>query len=315
MPGGAIGPNVHMMVKAGIAERYGEVLAEFPVVVEAGGAWTSVTPGSQQYWLQAFNNVLYGRWAKIEAGYGKAVLGYFGRTPLAPDPMVVQKASDQLGLPPFEGDPLDAAPRSIGAARQALEDRDLPVTDENIFLVLSAMVPGKKLEVNEGLRLLSGEARIDVPLKKKAEPAPPPAPVAPAPAAAPAPRGPQVTRCTVEEDGQRRTFTVILEPMDGDGTAGGSTPMPVATAAPRVAREAPAEAPGTPVYSTFAGAVEVVDILVRVGDRISEGDVIAAVEAMKARHDIRSPVGGTVRAVHAAIGKEIDRSTPIMTIG
>jgi pyruvate carboxylase subunit B len=315
MPGGAIGPNVHMMVKAGIAERYGEVLAEFPVVVEAGGAWTSVTPGSQQYWLQAFNNVLYGRWEKIEAGYGKAVLGYFGRTPLAPDPAVVQKASDQLGLPPFEGDPLDAAPRSIGAARQALEDRGLPVTDENVFLVLSAMVPGKKLEVNEGLRLLAGEARIDVPLKKKAEPAPHPAPAAPAPAAAPAPRGPQVTRCTVEEDGQRRTFMVFLEPMDGDGAGGGPAPMPVATAAPRVAREAPAEAPGTPVYSTFAGAVEVVDIVVRVGDRISEGDVIAAVEAMKARHDIRSPVGGTVRAVHVAIGKEIDRSTPIMTIG
>ncbi|UCC44047.1 MAG: biotin attachment protein, partial [Candidatus Zixiibacteriota bacterium] len=73
MPGGAIGPNVHMMVKAGILDKYSEVLAEFPVVVEAGGAWTSVTPGSQQYWLQAFNNVLYGRWEKMEAGYGKAV--------------------------------------------------------------------------------------------------------------------------------------------------------------------------------------------------------------------------------------------------
>jgi pyruvate/oxaloacetate carboxyltransferase len=64
MPGGAIGPNVHMMVKAGILDKYSDVLAEFPVVVEAGGAWTSVTPGSQQYWLQAFNNVLHGRWKK-----------------------------------------------------------------------------------------------------------------------------------------------------------------------------------------------------------------------------------------------------------
>jgi pyruvate carboxylase subunit B len=91
MPGGAIGPNVHMMEKAGILDRYAEVLAEFPVVVEAGGAWTSVTPGSQQYWLQAFNNVLYGRWEKIDAGYGKAVLGYFGRTPLPPDPDVVDQ--------------------------------------------------------------------------------------------------------------------------------------------------------------------------------------------------------------------------------
>ena len=98
MPGGAIGPNVHMMVKAGILDKYSDVLEEFPVVVEAGGAWTSVTPGSQQYWLQAFNNVMYGRWEKIEAGYGKAVLGYFGRTPLKPDPEVVKKAAEQLGM-------------------------------------------------------------------------------------------------------------------------------------------------------------------------------------------------------------------------
>ncbi len=69
MPGGAIGPNIHMMTEAGIEDKYGDVLAEFPVVVKAAGAWTSVTPGSQQYWLQAFNNVLYGRWNKISASH------------------------------------------------------------------------------------------------------------------------------------------------------------------------------------------------------------------------------------------------------
>ncbi|MBN2123102.1 MAG: biotin attachment protein, partial [Deltaproteobacteria bacterium] len=94
MPGGAIGPNVHMMVKAGLLDKYSDILAEFPVVVEAGGAWTSVTPGSQQYWLQAFNNVLYGRWKKIDGGYGRAVLGYFGKTPLPPDPNVIKIASE-----------------------------------------------------------------------------------------------------------------------------------------------------------------------------------------------------------------------------
>ena len=36
MPGGAIGPNVHMMVKAGIMHRYGEILSEFPEVLEKG---------------------------------------------------------------------------------------------------------------------------------------------------------------------------------------------------------------------------------------------------------------------------------------
>ena len=167
MPGGAIGPNVHMMVKAGILHKYSEVLSEFPVVVEAGGAWTSVTPGSQQYWLQAFNNVMYGRWEKIDPGYGKAVLGYFGKTPLPPDPVVVKVASEQLNLPVFTGDPLEAAPKNIEPAKKALEERNLTVNDENIFIVLASMVPGKKMELNEGIKLLTGQAKIDIPLKEK----------------------------------------------------------------------------------------------------------------------------------------------------
>jgi pyruvate carboxylase subunit B len=299
MPGGAIGPNVQMMKKAGIFERYGDVLAEFPVVVEAGGAWTSVTPGSQQYWLQAFNNVRYGRWQRIDAGYGKAVLGYFGRTPLRPDPEIVRIASEQLELPRFDGDPLAAAPDTIPAARDALETSGLPITDENIFLVLAAMVPGKKLEVNEGLRLLTGRSRIDVPLRRP--------PAAAEPAAVKLPER-VTTRCTVQEGDRERTFTVTLERLDG--TAG--------DAAVRT-RDTPVEQPdvergGTPVYTGFAGSVEVVDVLVGVGDRIRKGTVVAAVEAMKARHEIRAPRDGKVTRVHVEPGREIDSSTPIITL-
>jgi pyruvate carboxylase subunit B len=318
MPGGAIGPNVHMMVKAGILDRYGDVLREFPVVVEAGGAWTSVTPGSQQYWLQAFNNVLYGRWQKIEDGYGKAVLGYFGHTPLPPDPEVVRVASEQLGLEPFDGDPLAAAPDNIPAARHALEKRGLPVTDENTFLVLSAMVPGKKLETNEGIRLLTGNPKIDIPLKPQNGPAPAQgaggggAVVVAAPTA-PAASGPVTTRCTVKEGATTRTFTITLEPLGAGGgaPAAGQAATQAAVATPTE----PGDGAGTQIFSTFAGTVEVVDILVGVGDRVEEGGVIAAVEAMKAKHDIRSPTAGTVRAVHVAVGSEIDSSTPIVTIG
>ncbi|HSJ08122.1 MAG TPA: biotin/lipoyl-containing protein, partial [Longimicrobiales bacterium] len=327
MPGGAIGPNVHMMVKAGILDRYSEVLAEFPVVVEAGGAWTSVTPGSQQYWLQAFNNVLYGRWEKIEAGYGKAVLGYFGRTPLSPDPEVVKKASEQLGLEPFDGDPLAAAPQTIDTARSALEERGLPVTDENVFLVLSAIVPGKKMETNEGIRLLTGTGKIDIPLKAKAKvpeakapaaKAGDGAPAAAAPSPAPAVTGPFTTQCTVQEGGRTRSFTITLEPVSGGGGAVGAVAQAGgggAAGGNGVDAIAPVpSAAGTKVYSTFAGSVEVVDILVKVGDKVQEGGVIAEVEAMKAKHDIRSPRAGTVTAVHVAAGREIDSSTPIATI-
>ncbi len=301
MPGGAIGPNVHMMVKAGILDRYSEVLEEFPVVVEAGGAWTSVTPGSQQYWLQAFNNVLHGRWKKIDPGFGKSVLGYFGRTPLPPDPKVVEIASQQLEMPVFDGDPLEAAPKNIEPARKALEERGLPVSEKNIFLVLAAMVPGKKMELNEGIRLLSGKSRIDIPLIKKDEPetrAPEPA-VPPAP-----PTGPVTTTCIVTENNISRTFTVTVEPV---GTAPRTDPAPNPGAGPGTDQ-------GIPVHSSFAGTVDVSDIKVKAGDVVSQGQVVAAVEAMKAQHDILAPIAGRVAAVHVAIGDEIDSSKPILTI-
>jgi pyruvate carboxylase subunit B len=300
MPGGAIGPNVHMMVKAGILHKYGEVLAEFPVVVEAGGAWTSVTPGSQQYWLQAFNNVMFGRWEKIETGYGRSVLGYFGKTPLPPDPEVVKIASDQLQLPVFEGDPLEAAPKNVEPARAALEQMKLPVNDRNVFLVLSAMVPGKKLELNEGIRLLKGEGKIDIPLKKREEPETVSA--AASPTVAPGITGPATTRCQVEENGKIRTFTVTVEPL---GLASGSVAAD---------EQSPSSSSGTPVFSAFTGLVQVVDILVNKGDRVDKGQVVAAVEAMKAKHDIKSPLSGTVSAVHVGIGDEIDSSRPILSI-
>ncbi len=303
MPGGAIGPNVHMMAKAGILDKYGEVLAEFPVVVEAGGAWTSVTPGSQQYWLQSFNNVLYGRWKKIDPGYGRAVLGYFGRTPMPPHPEVVRIASEQLKLPVFDGDPLDAAPHNIEPARRALEERGLPISDENVFLVLSAMVPGKKLDANEGIRLLTGNVRIDVPFKTKEEPKlkAEAVPVVAAPSAGA--DGPVTSRCTVEENGSKRTFIVTLEPLTA---AGASAASPTGTAGPTTN--------GTALYSRFAGLVEVVDVMVKVGDRVRQGSVVAAVEAMKARNDLKAPCDGTVTAIHVKIGDEIDSSKPIMII-
>jgi pyruvate carboxylase subunit B len=293
MPGGAIGPNIHMMVKAGIRERYAEVLAEMRTVVEAGGAWTSVTPGSQQYWLQAFNNVLYGRWKKIDAGYGKAVLGYFGRTPLPPDPEVVRLASEQLDLPPFQGDPLQAAPNNIPEAEAALREAGLEVNDENVFLVLSSMVPGRKMESNEGMRFLLGNPKIDVPLKKKPAPESPPGPQA-------MQQGPSTTQVTVKEGDTVRRFVVTVEPVGG----GQAEPAP-----------APPSSATTPVYSTFGGAVEVVDLLVSVGDVLQPGAVVAHIEAMKAKHEIRTPVGGKVTAVHVRIGDEVDSRRPIVSIG
>jgi pyruvate carboxylase subunit B len=353
MPGGAIGPNVHMMAKAGILDRYGDVLSEFPVVVEAGGAWTSVTPGSQQYWLQAFNNVLHGRWQKIDAGYGRSVLGYFGRPPETPDPEVVKAASEQLGLEPFEGDPLAAASDSLAPARAALAEHGLPATDENVFLVASAIVPGKRMELNEGLRLLTGKARIDLPLKAAAA-APPAAaaaantagarapaataasgppteragatpPAAPATAPAAAASGPLTTIATVVEGNSKRVFRITLEPMQGAGSPPGAAAVPPVAAVPAssvpessspapAARGEGAAGESVDIASPFGGTVEVLEIKVAVGDRVEAGQIVAAVEAMKAEHEVRSSAAGTVTTVHVSPGDEVGARQPIISL-
>jgi len=275
-----------------------------------------VTPGSQQYWLQAFNNVMFGRWKKIDPGYGRAVLGYFGKTPLPPDPEVVKIAAAELKLPVFEGDPLEAAPKNIETARRALQERNLPSTDRNTFLVLASMVPDKNMETNEGIKFLAGNFKIDIPLKKKEEkreekkPAAAPAPpVTGAPAAVPVMAGPITTRCTVDERGTLRTFVVTIEPISAPGASAAAGPGP----APRAVTP-PVGADGVGVYSPFDGVVSIADIMVKVGDAVRARQVVAAVEAMKAKHDIKAPCDGVVSSIRGVVGEEIDAKREILTI-
>lgn len=295
MPGGAIGPNVHMMKSAGILDKYSDVLAEFPEVVRAGGGWTSVTPGSQQYWLQAFNNVLHGRWEKIDAGYGKSVLGYFGCPPLPPDPDVVKIASEKLELPPFDGDPLEEAPDTLTEAENALKERGIEITDENKFLVAAAIVPGKNMELNEGIRLLEKRSKITLPLKKEESGNQKTNSIT----------TPTKTSVTVTEGNNTRTYEVVIEP-----PASSKSPT-----TPNQTAVTPSNGGQTKdIFSPFEGNVEVVEVNVKAGDVVTQGQVVAAVEAMKAKHDVKAPCAGRVSAVHASIGNEVSAGKPIMTI-
>ena len=87
-----------------------------------------MTPVSQFYFQQAYNNVVLGPWKRIAEGYGKMVLGYFGKTPVPPDPEdIVRLASEQLGLEPTTRDPReinDEDPsKGIEAAKKLLAEQ------------------------------------------------------------------------------------------------------------------------------------------------------------------------------------------------
>ncbi len=142
MPGGALTANTQMMRDNGNLDKFDEVILAMKEVVEKGGYGTSVTPVSQFYWQQAYANVMFGKWKQIAPGYGKMVLGYFGKTPVEPDPEVVKLASEKLKLEPTKENPLDLADRevtkSIAYWKKVLEDEGLDATEENIFIAAAS---------------------------------------------------------------------------------------------------------------------------------------------------------------------------------
>lgn len=213
MPGGALTANTLMMRENKTFHRYPEVIKAMAECVARGGFGTSVTPVSQFYFQQAYANVMMGPWKKMTEGYGNMVLGYFGKTPVEPDPEIVKIASEQLKKPVFTGDPIKGLEPGIPKAKKVLEENGLPVTDENLFIVGALATKGG----NKGLDFLKGNFKVSVPKKdpnKVAAPAPAPAPAAaPAAVAAPAARPAPAVSAPLGAPvaaGQQRTYRVSV---------------------------------------------------------------------------------------------------------
>ncbi|ECP8111495.1 TPA: biotin attachment protein [Campylobacter coli] len=158
MPGGALTANTQMMRDNNILDKFPEVIHAMREVVEKGGFGTSVTPVSQFYFQQAFNNVMFGSWEKIAEGYGKIVLGYFGKTPVEPDAEVKKLAAKQLNLEPTTELAIDIADKdetkSIAYVKSLLEKEGIAVSEENIFIAAACK--------EKGIAYLKGEAKVNV---------------------------------------------------------------------------------------------------------------------------------------------------------
>ncbi len=134
MPGGALTANTQMLRDNDLLDRYEEITKNMGEVVIKGGYGTSVTPVSQFYFQQAFNNTMFGPWKKIADGYGKMVLGYFGKTPVAPDPEIVKIAAEQMGLEPTDRLVVDINDENptlgVEAARKLLSENGITAEDQ-----------------------------------------------------------------------------------------------------------------------------------------------------------------------------------------
>ena len=52
----------------------------------------------------------------------------------------------------------------------------------------------------------------------------------------------------------------------------------------------------------------------KVGDRVSAGDVIIIIEAMKVMNQITAPKGGVVRSIEVENGQAVEFGEPLMVI-
>ena len=296
MPGGALTANTQMMRDNGTLDKFPEVIKAMREVVEKGGYGTSVTPVSQFYWQQAYANVMFGPWKQIAPGYGKMVLGYFGKTPVPADPEVIALASEKLKLQPTMENPLDIADRDekkrISVWKQRLEIEGIETSDENIFIAAACD--------EKGIAFLKGESPLNV-------------------------RKNNDKNCNLGENKMANAngnYTVVVDGQKFNVTvAEGNaniqvTPVSNTVQTPVVATPAPIVTPtqsGTIVPAVVNGAVW--KILVKEGDRVEKDQQIMILEAMKMEIDITAPVSGVISKILVNTTDSVEEGETLAIIG
>ena len=293
MPGGALTANTQMMRDINVMNRFPEVIKAMTEVVEKGGFGTSVTPVSQFYFQQAFNNVMQGNWKKIADGYGKMVLGYFGKTPTTPDAEIVKIASEQLGLQPTTELAMDIDDKNPKkgrkAAEQSLKEAGInDLSDENVFIAAACK--------EKGIQFLKGEAKLGI-------------------------------RKNAGGDGVKATSNEVTV------TVGGSSygikiengkAIVDGVSYDYSIKDGISQTTSTPIQATSSGAATpitaglpgtVVKIVSPVGTQVSDGTTILIVEAMKMEVEIKSSVSGSVKEIKVKPGDSIVAGQELAIVG
>ena len=291
LPGGALTANTQMLRDNNLMNKYPEIVAAMKEVVEKGGFATSVTPVSQFYFQQAFNNVMFGPWKKIAEGYGKMVLGYFGKTPCEADPEIIKIAEEQLNLQPTTELVVDLndkdETKGIKAATKMLEDAGIEVTEENIFIAGACK--------EKGIMFLQGKGTLGV---RKNEP----------------------NKASACADGESTNngYTVTLNgkkytvKLDGTKATVNGKSYDVAVKAGIDETKSQGSGEGQEIKAALPGVV--LRIEVSEGDEVAEGDVLLVIEAMKMETEIKSPASGKVISINVSQGDQVKNGQSLVTL-
>lgn len=285
MPGGALTANTQMMRDNNILERFPDVIDAMREVVERGGYGTSVTPVSQFYFQQALNNVMQGPWKAIAPGYGKMVLGYFGKTPVAPDPEIVKIASEKLNLEPTTENAINLADadetKSLAYWKKELEHIGIETTEENIFIAAACQ--------EKGLAFLKGDGEVNV--RKKSD-----------------------TNTEGCENMGSGSYTVVV---NGEKfsvqVAEGDANIEVTAVNGETLKPSVPSGEGEDIKALLPGSVW--KIVANPGQSVAEGDVIMILESMKMEIDVVAPRGGVITSINVATNDKVVEGQVVAVLG
>jgi pyruvate carboxylase subunit B len=212
------------------------------------------------------------------------VLGYFGKTPVAPDPEIVKIAAEKLKLEPTTENAIDLADKdetkSLAYWSAKLEEEGIETSEENVFIAAACQ--------EKGITFLKGEAEVNV---RKISDMPT--------------EGSNMSSgsYTVVVNGEK--FSVQVAEGDADIQVTAVNGESAQTSAPT--------GDGEDIKALLPGSVW--KIVANPGQSVQEGDVILILESMKMEIDVIAPRGGVVQSINVATNDTVVEGQVVAVLG
>jgi biotin carboxyl carrier protein len=342
-PGGMLSNLVNQLRDMDALDKIDEVFRQLPIVRRELGQVPLVTPTSQIVGIQTVNNVLFDtpneRYKMITAQVKDLCYGLYGKTAVPINPEVQKKALKGYarGEKPISARAASVLEPELEKAKEATKGLAKDMDDVLVY----ALYPitglkflkwkyGKEAPPAETKPRTLEEVRREDEMVRKAKAGllvEKPQKKAPAPSE-------NLRKFNVFVDGDyfevgvdalggapmvnyvRPMAAPVAAPSAAPAAAQAPAPAPAAPAAPMPAPEAPkaaADAKGAPLVAPMPGMI--VKYLKNVGDKVSEGETLLVLEAMKMENALPAPASGTVKALNFSSGDSVKKGDVLAVVG
>lgn len=309
IPGGMISNLANQLREQGALDRMNEVLDEVPRVREDLGYPPLVTPTSQIVGTQAVLNVITGsRYKSITNEVKFYLQGRYGRPPGTVNHIVRQQAIGNEDI--IDVRPADLLKAEMHALKE--EIGELAASEEDvlsyamfpeigrIFLEqrkAGTLMPEPLEEAGTAAGAHPGSVPVEFNVTMHGE-------TYHIRVTGAGHKNQNLRPFYVSVDGSPEEIMVeALEELDASDNNGGRSM--------KGSRRPKAQAPGH-VTTSMPGTI--VDVLVKVGDEVKEGDPVLITEAMKMETEVHAPITGKVTAVHIAKGDAVNPDEALIEI-